>query len=116
MQLFRPLLVFLSLLGISSACVKLKGTMNQERDAFTGTLNDNGREVCEWKIGTELKSPSVFATCIPGFSAYITRDANTVGYSNNGYEVKFRTRVIANPPLYPGLPYVYSVTAENYGC
>ncbi|KFY28229.1 hypothetical protein V491_00564 [Pseudogymnoascus sp. VKM F-3775] len=116
MQLFRPLLVFLSLLGISSACVKLNGTMNQERDAFTGTLNYNGREVCVWKIGTELKSPSVFATCIPGFSAYITRDANTVGYSNNGYEVKFRTRVIANPPLYPGLPYVYPVTAENYGC
>lgn len=115
MQLFQPLFVFLSLLSVSSACLILDGFMSQDYIEFRGTLNDNGIEVCKWNYAP-LTSPSRFATCLPGFSAYITKDAEIVGYSNKGYEVRFRSVVRSIPPAYPGLPINYSVTAKNYNC
>lgn len=115
MQFFHYLLGFLSFLGVSSACLKLDGTQSQNKDYFYGTLNDNGIEVCKWRYG-KLTSPSFFATCLPGFAAYITQNAEIVGYSNHGNELAFRTTIVAIPPAYPGLPIEFHVTAANYGC
>ncbi|KFZ05965.1 hypothetical protein V501_07849 [Pseudogymnoascus sp. VKM F-4519 (FW-2642)] len=114
MQFFHQLLAFISLLAVSNACLILDGFMTYDKKGFTGTLNDNGTEVCKWNI-IELNSPSNFANCLPGFAAYITNDATIVGYSNHGKEFAFRTR-ISTIPAYPGLPINFSVTAKNYGC
>ncbi|OBT45878.1 hypothetical protein VE00_04186 [Pseudogymnoascus sp. WSF 3629] len=113
MQFFHQLLAFISLLAVSNACLVLDGFMTYDKKGFSGTLNDNGREVCKWNV--DLKSASNFANCLPGFAAYITNDAAIVGYSNNGKEFAFRTTINAIP-AYPGLPINFSVTAKNYGC
>jgi hypothetical protein len=83
MQFFHQILAFLSLLAVSSACLVLDATMDSQKSHFTGTLVDNGRQVCQWK-STSLSSASNFATCLTGFAAYVTKDGGIVGYSNNG--------------------------------
>ncbi|KFY47605.1 hypothetical protein V496_10539 [Pseudogymnoascus sp. VKM F-4515 (FW-2607)] len=115
MQLFQPLFVLLSLLGFSSACLILDGYMDSGRKNFRGTLVDNGRKVCEWKWGPLHNPSNTFATCLPGFAAYVTPGAKITGYSNNGKEFRFENTV-SSIPAYPGLPINYTVDAKNYDC
>ncbi|KFY12609.1 hypothetical protein V492_03787 [Pseudogymnoascus sp. VKM F-4246] len=115
MQFSNPLLVFISLLGVSSACLVLDGRMDSNKEKFGGNLVDNNVEVCKWDYAP-LTSPSRFASCKPGYAAYITRDGGIVGYSKQGHEFRFVTQVIPIPPAYPGLPFDFKVEARNYDC
>lgn len=114
MQFFYPLLVFLSLLGVSNACLILLGNLSDDRKDFDGTLTDNGKQVCEWKYG-RIDKPSNFATCIPGFSAYITNDAKIVGYRNGDKNVAFQTEIIRVLGYIRGKAH-WMVSAKHYGC
>ncbi|KFY39850.1 hypothetical protein V494_03806 [Pseudogymnoascus sp. VKM F-4513 (FW-928)] len=115
MQFSNPLFVFLSLLGVSSACLVLEGRMDQYKENFSGKLVDNNVEVCKWDWGA-LITPSRFASCKSGFAAYITQDATIVGYSNGGNEHRFKTEITVIPPVSVGLPIEFKVEARNYDC
>lgn len=111
MKLFQLQFAFLSLLGVSSACLVLSGQENNYSGIFQASLVDNDIHVCNWN--GKIDADHYFATCKEGFAAFIHSDLSHVVYNNNGYQVDFDVNVWHAPEAY--FRYTF-VSAKNYGC
>jgi hypothetical protein len=86
MKLLQTLAV-VCLFTFSHACLIFAGVFNRNAKTLEGTLTDNGKKTCTFS--GEASSTNKFASCIPGFAAYIHPTMFWGSYSNNGHEGRF---------------------------
>ncbi|KFY00680.1 hypothetical protein O988_03162 [Pseudogymnoascus sp. VKM F-3808] len=91
MKLLQTLAV-VCLFTFSHACLIFAGVFNRNAKTLEGTLTDNGKKTCTFS--GEASSTNKFASCIPGFAAYIHPTMFWGSYSNNGHEGRFESQGI----------------------
>lgn len=106
---FLQTLTIVCLFTFSHACLIFAGVFNRNARTLEGTLTDNGKRTCTFS--GEASTQNKFASCIPGFSAYIHPSMFWGSYSNNGREGRFniaRDRVMKDGEL--------TLTSRSFGC
>lgn len=89
------LLVFLLTFcfSLSSACIIFSANLDSAKDfAATGSIYENGKAVCTWnsKVGSE---DQYWLQCNDGYSAFVTKDFNTLAYSRANGDFRISLRI-----------------------
>ncbi|OBT66982.1 hypothetical protein VE03_04186 [Pseudogymnoascus sp. 23342-1-I1] len=110
MKLLQTLAV-VSLFTVSYACLKFDGKYNWDTRVVSGTIIDNGKQICTF--GGRFEQQHHFGTCIPGFSAFIDESFNWGSYSNRGNEGTFTVRKETGPGLNN---HEFFILGDAFGC
>ncbi|KFY12611.1 hypothetical protein V492_03789 [Pseudogymnoascus sp. VKM F-4246] len=114
MQLLQILFAIIAVFSItlSNACLVSDATYNIGDSKIVGTMTDNRQKTCTFSGTVEKDKPNFPASCIEGFTSYISTDLQIATYVNHGKQHILHIAKEGHSP-YPQNQY-YTLSARLY--